>query len=232
MLRLCAAASLFLAAAPQQQPQLDQQQPYSVRFHLQLQAASTVEDAAFTVRINPVWAPIGAARFTALLDAQFFDNARFFRVVPDFVVQWGLPASPATAALWRNCTILDDPVTASNLRGFVSFATSGADTRTTQLFINTRVAGNARLDEMGFSPFGEVDAAGMAIVDRIYAGDGEKPEQGRIGEEGNAYLAREFPALSWIRSVERCGSSCSVEGRVRHSGLLRVGSPFDFPPFR
>lgn len=231
MLRLCAMAALCAAAAPQQQPP-PEQQPYRVRFHLQLEAAGAVEDASFTLTVHPAWAPLGAAQFAELLASGFFDGARFFRVVPDFVVQWGLPAAPATAALWEDRTIPDDPVSQSNTRGFVSFATSGADTRTTQLFVNTKVAGNAQLDGMGFSPFGEIDAAGMAIVDRIYAADGERPDQGRIGAEGNAYLAREFPSLSWIRSVERCRDrGCTVEGRVRHSGVLRAGSPFDFPPF-
>lgn len=173
------------------------------------------------------------------MESEFFTGARFFRVVEDFVVQWGLPAAPDTARLWHNQTLRDDPVIQSNLRGFVSYATSGPNTRTTQLFINTRAAGNARLDPLGFSPFGFIDAPGMAIVDRIYAEYGENPDQGRISAEGNAYLAQEFPLLSWIRSVERCGESsgtntqqgCTVADRVRHSGVLRVGSPFDFPPF-
>jgi peptidyl-prolyl cis-trans isomerase A (cyclophilin A) len=242
-----AAAALFAVVSPQGLGPLEQQQqPYSVRFHLQLEADGAIEDAAFALTVHPAWAPLGAARFAELVDAEFFNGARFFRVVPDFVVQWGLPASPGTAALWDNRTIQDDPVTESNLRGFVSYAASGPNTRTTQLFINTRVAGNARLDDMGFAPFGVIDAAGMAVVDRIFAGHAEEPDQGRISEEGNAYLARDFPFLSWIRSVERCGATaagptatagmqsaqqCTVEGRVRHSGVLRVGSPFDFPPF-
>jgi peptidyl-prolyl cis-trans isomerase A (cyclophilin A) len=239
---IVALALVGVVSQEQQEPPpqpFSQEETYSVRFHVQLDADGTIEDGSFVVTVHPAWAPLGAARFAALVDSNFFVDTRFFRVVEDFVVQWGLPATPATAKLWRNQTLQDDPVIQSNLRGFVSFATSGANTRTTQLFINTRVDGNARLDELGFSPFGVIDAAGMAIVDRIYPHYGEQPSQSRISAEGNAYLRRHFPLLSWIRSVERCEGprgvglqhGCTVEDRVHHSGLLRVGSPFDFPPF-
>ncbi len=244
LLRQAAMVATALVCTVSQQPppppvSFSQEQPYNVRFHVQLEADGAVEDGSFMLTVHPAWAPLGAARFAALVDSNFFDGARFFRVVEDFVVQWGLPATPAAAKLWRNQTLQDDPVTQSNLRGFVSYATSGPNTRTTQLFINTRVGGNARLDELGFSPFGFINEAGMAIVDRVYAHYGEQPSQGRISAEGNTYLRRDFPLLSWIRSVERCegprgiGSQygCTVEGRAYHSGLLRVGSPFDFPPF-
>eukprot|EP01045_Picozoa_sp_COSAG04_P011668 COSAG04_NODE_759_length_10538_cov_6.234218_5_plen_156_part_00 len=92
-------------------------EPYRVRFHLQLDAGRPVEDGAFVLTVHPEWAPLGEARFRELLREKFFDGARFFRVVPDFVVQWGLPASSETAALWEERTITDDPVLASNTRG-------------------------------------------------------------------------------------------------------------------
>lgn len=153
----------------------------------------------FTVRVVRGWAPLGADRFRELVASGFYDGARFFRVVPGFVVQFGIAGDPAVTKKWDKSEIRDDPVRQSNTRGRLTFATSGPDTRTTQLFINYADK-NARLDGRGFSPFGEV-VEGMEVVDAIYSGDGEKPDQDRIEKEGNAYLERDFPKLDFIKAV-------------------------------
>lgn len=153
----------------------------------------------FTVRVVRAWAPRGADRFRELVSSGFFDGARFFRVVPTFVVQFGIAGDPAVTKKWDKTEIKDDPVVQSNTRGRLTFATSGPDTRTTQLFINYADR-NARLDKMGFSPFGEV-VEGMAVVDSIYSGDGERPDQERIEKEGNVYLLRDFPKLDFIKTA-------------------------------
>jgi len=152
----------------------------------------------FTVEATRAWAPRGADRFYNLARAGFFDGARFFRVVPGFVAQFGLPADPRLAAAWKTATFPDDPVKTSNARGTVTFATAGPNTRTTQLFVN--YGNNARLDGMGFAPFAKV-VDGMPVVDAIHAEYGERPNQGRIQSEGEAYLAQEFPRLDVIRSA-------------------------------
>merc|ERR1712039_1107269 len=109
------------------------------------------------------------------------------------MAQFGISGTPSVAASWREKKIQDDPVTQSNKRGFVSFATSGANSRTSQMFIN--FGDNSRLDGMGFSPFAKV-VEGMDVVDRIYK-IGEKPNQGQIQSQGNAYLNKQFPQLTY-----------------------------------
>jgi peptidyl-prolyl cis-trans isomerase A (cyclophilin A) len=150
---------------------------------------------AFTVQVTRAWAPVGADRFYNLVKNGFFDGTRFFRVVPGFVVQFGLSGDPAISARWHLASIPDDPVQQHNTRGTITFATAGPNTRTTQLFIN--YADNLNLDGMGFSPFGNV-VDGMGVVDRIYAGYGERPDQGLIEGRGTAYLASQFPKLDSI----------------------------------
>lgn len=147
------------------------------------------------------WSPNGVDRLYELVEAGFFDNVRFFRVVPGFVVQFGIHGDPATDVQWKDRVIPDDPVTQGNRRGTVTFATAGPGTRTTQLFINLR--DNTFLDGQGFSPIGEV-VEGMDVVDAFYSEYGEAPsaQQPQIHAEGNAYLNRQFPKLDFIRSAK------------------------------
>jgi peptidyl-prolyl cis-trans isomerase A (cyclophilin A) len=149
------------------------------------------------VEVSRVSAPLGVDRLYNLVKAKYFDGARFFRVVPGFVVQFGLAADPKVTDAW-DVPIQDDPVLVSNKRGTLTFATAGPDTRTAQLFIN--LGNNERLDAQHFSAFGRV-VDGVDIVDQIYSGDGQKPEQPRIEKEGNAYLEKEFPNLDYIKTA-------------------------------
>jgi peptidyl-prolyl cis-trans isomerase A (cyclophilin A) len=150
------------------------------------------------------WAPLGADRFFNLVKNGFYDDASFFRVLPGFMAQFGISAKPAINKVWEPATIKDDPVTQSNKRGYVSFATSGPNTRTTQMFIN--YGDNSRLDSQGFAPFGMV-VEGMDVVDKLYNGYGEGapngsgPDQGRINSDGKAYLDKNFPQLDSIKTA-------------------------------
>ena len=109
------------------------------------------------------WAPKGADRFYNLVKYGFFDGARFFRVMPNFMVQFGINGDPSIQGPWRNANITDEPVTQTNRRGTITFATAGPNSRTTQVFINFR--NNAGLDGQGFAPFGEIES-GMEAVDK------------------------------------------------------------------
>jgi len=160
---------------------------------------------AFVVSVTRAWSPNGADRFYNLVKSGFYQDIAFFRVISGFMAQFGIHGDPRVSAAWRSARITDDPVNQSNTRGRISFAMSGPNSRTTQLFIN--FVNNSALDGMGFSPFAEV-TEGMDIVDTIFAGYGEGaprgagPEQGRIQAEGNAYLKAAFPKLDYIVSAE------------------------------
>lgn len=163
--------------------------------------AMTTSKGPVTLMLHRDWAPLGVDRFYQLVRAGYYDQARVFRVVPGFVVQWGLAADSAVTASYRDQPLVDDSVIESNLRGTISFARGGRNSRTTQLFIN--LADNTRLDRdsgFGFPPIGEV-ISGMAAVDSFYSGyDKARPavSQDSITRQGNAYLQRHFPLLDHI----------------------------------
>jgi peptidyl-prolyl cis-trans isomerase A (cyclophilin A) len=166
----------------------------------------TTTKGDFTIEVNRDWAPVGADRFYNLVKLGYFTDVAFFRVVKGFMVQFGIHGDPAVARQWESATIKDDPTgKKSNTRGMVTFATAGPDMRTTQLFIN--YGNNARLDSMGFAPFGKVVGNGMKVVDAIYNGygegapEGKGPYQDQIQRQGNAYLKAQFPKLDYIKSA-------------------------------
>ena len=152
----------------------------------------------FTVEVHRELAPKGVDRFHQLVKEGFYNNCRFFRVVPGFVAQFGINGTPEVQKNWVNATIQDDPVKASNVRGTITFATAGPNSRTTQLFINTK--DNSRLDQLGFAPFATI-TEGMKVVDNLYSDYGESPNQGRIQDKGNGYLKQSFPKLDYIKKV-------------------------------
>jgi cyclophilin family peptidyl-prolyl cis-trans isomerase len=156
---------------------------------------------SFTVSVTRAWAPLGADRFYNLVKHHFYDNAAFFRVVPGFVVQFGISPTPAVSAAWKHTEIKDDPVSQTNKRGSLTFATAGPNTRTTQVFINLK--DNGRLDGMGFSPFGVVDGSGMNIVEMMYEGYGDNagPDQDQLEKQGDPYLKKGWPKLDYIKSA-------------------------------
>lgn len=167
--------------------------PATYRIHVE------TTQGPFTLEITRALAPLGADRLFHLVRAEFFDDSRFSRVVPGFIVQFGIPGDPALSAVWKDRTFPDDPVRSSNVRGTIAFAMTGPHTRTHQLFIS--LVDNSRLDAQGFAPLGRV-VEGMDVVDRLYSGYGERSgggmragRQQRAFAEGNAYFDAEFPRL-------------------------------------
>ena len=172
-----------------------------------VEVAVETSQGEFVIAVHPEWAPLGAERFLTLVDSGYYDDARFHRVVPDFIVQWGLAGDPAITAEWMNAYIPDDTVVASNTRGRIAFAFTEPGTRATQVYVN--LVDNVRLDSTGFAPFGEV-VRGMEVVDALYSGYGEdsgggvrRGDQSRIVAEGNTYLDREYPLLDRLLQARR-----------------------------
>ncbi len=153
----------------------------------------------FVVQVNRAWAPLGADRFYALINQQFYDGEKFFRVVPGFVAQFGLNGNPKVSAAWDDKTIVDDSVRHTNAKYTLTFADKGPNTRSYQMFLNLK--DNGRLDGMGFAPIGAV-VSGQAVVDSLYSGYGETPDQDMIQAQGNDYLEHLFPKLDGIKSVK------------------------------
>ena len=165
------------------------------------QVKFTTTKGDFFVTVHRDWSPLGADRFYNLVKNRYFTNVAFFRNVPNFIVQFGMAPDPKVGAVWQNASIKDDPAKPGvhNTKGTLVFATAGPGTRTNQLFVNTN--DNTRsLDSQGFTPFGEV-TTGMDIVLGFYAGYGERPDQGRILNEGAAYLDKNFPSLDKIKTA-------------------------------
>lgn len=156
----------------------------------------------FVIEVHREWAPHGAERFIDLVESGYYDDARFHRVVPGFIVQWGLAANPSQTAEWATSFIPDDPVLESNTRGRIAYAFTSSGTRSTQVFIN--LIDNVRLDSAGFAPFGKV-VSSMSAVNELYSGYGEnsggglrRGDQSNIVRAGNVYLDREFPLLDHL----------------------------------
>lgn len=155
--------------------------------------------------IHRDWAPNGADRFYNLVKLGFYDGCKFFRVLDNFMAQTGINGDPSVQSKWRDANIPDDPASGhSNQRGFLTFATGGPNTRTTQFFINFR--DNSFLDAQGFPPFGKI-IEGEAVTDQLYRAYGEGapggsgPDQGQIQSRGNAYLEEQYPNLDAIKTA-------------------------------
>jgi peptidyl-prolyl cis-trans isomerase A (cyclophilin A) len=200
----CLAGGLALLCGCSGKKEAAEEQPGKIEVPDTYRVDFDTSKGIFTVEVHKAWAPEGAERFYVLVKRGFYDGARFFRAVPRFVVQFGINGDPAVQTKWRNSIIADDPVKESNLEGTMTFATSGPNTRTTQVFIN--LVDNARLDKTGFAPFGKV-VEGMEVVRRFYSSYGDGPPRGSgpsqdlIETQGDAYLERAFPRLDYIKTA-------------------------------
>lgn len=184
---------------------LTEQSPGTYRVKLETTKGNIV------MEVRREWAPIGADRFYNLVKNGFYDGVKFFRVVPNFVVQFGIAADPGLSSIWKNANISDDPVKQSNKKNYVTYAkTQAPNSRSTQLFINLK--DNAFLDSQGFAPFAEV-VEGVDVIDKLHSGYGDTPTalQGRMFQEGNAFLEKQFPQLDSVKKAVILSSPAKTE---------------------
>jgi len=166
----------------------------------------------FTVSVTRAWAPLAADRFYNLVKHHYYDGARFFRVVPNFVVQFGISAYPAVTAAWQHATIQDEPRTQNNTKGTLVFAKTGMpNSRTVEIFINLK-DNSASLNSQGFAPFGAVDDKGMNVVEMMYDqyGDSAGMDQQPMEKGGEAYIAQKWPKLDTIRTAYLIGAAAEA----------------------
>jgi peptidyl-prolyl cis-trans isomerase A (cyclophilin A) len=202
---LVVVAGVTACSSPKTEEKAPAARRVPVEVPAQYQVRFDTTKGPFTVEVVREWAPRGADRFHELVRTGFFDGARLYRVRPKFVVQFGISPDAKTNELWKQLKMPDDPVKQSNQRGFISYATDGPRTRTTEVFIN--LADNKRLDTRGFSPFGRV-VEGMDVVDQFYSGYGEVqpmgggPDPVKMQTIGDEYIQRGFPRMDQIRSAK------------------------------
>jgi peptidyl-prolyl cis-trans isomerase A (cyclophilin A) len=153
------------------------------------------------VRANRAWSPTGVDRLYGLVRNKYYDSVAFYRVVPRFVAQFGFTRDSAVNAAWSQARLNDEPVKTSNVRGTLVYARSGPNTRSVQMYFN--IVDNARLDTLngfGFPPIARI-VTGVDVLDSLYSGYGNNPQQGQISRRGNAYLKEQFPQLDYIVSA-------------------------------
>ncbi len=179
-------------------PPKQEQAPDVFKIHLDTSKGEVV------IEMHRDWAPIGVDHLYNLVKLGFYDGDYFFRYIRRFIVQFGINGDPKINNTWRNVNLQDDPVTHSNVRGTLTYATAGPRTRSTQLFIN--LGNNAGLDKQGFTPLGKV-IGGMEVIDSLYSSygemppDGQGPDPGKIEIQGNEYLTSHFPRLDYIKKA-------------------------------
>lgn len=159
----------------------------------------------FIAEFHREWSPKGADRIYQLIQSGFYNNTAIFRVVKDYVAQFGISNDSTLNSFWQAHKLADEPVIMPNTRGTISFARGGPHTRSTQLFINIK-NNSPRLDTLtyqevsGFPVVGEIIEY-TAIIDQLYSGYGNSPSQDSIQVYGNKYLHRNFPKLDYIKKV-------------------------------
>jgi peptidyl-prolyl cis-trans isomerase A (cyclophilin A) len=197
-LTACSSSDEPKKAAPPAEPAKIEHAPAVFRVKLDTTKGPIV------VEVHTDWAPYGADHFHTLVKSGFYDGVRFYRVVRNYVAQFGINGVPAVNRVWSSAGLPDDPVKQSNVRGMLTYANSGPSTRTTQLFINMK--DNKDLDKSRFAPIGKV-IEGMDVVDRLYFLYGDTPPRGSgpdaraIESDGNDYLIAQFPRLDYIRKA-------------------------------
>jgi NAD(P)-dependent dehydrogenase (short-subunit alcohol dehydrogenase family)/cyclophilin family peptidyl-prolyl cis-trans isomerase len=166
--------------------------------HLRFETSKGV----FVLELVREWGPLGADRLYNLARLGYYNDVRFHRVNPNYIVQWGLHGDSAVNAAWKDQYLRDDPPRSRNVRGSFAFSYKGPgqnNTRNTQLYVN--LSDNSRNDGEPFTILGNV-IEGMSVLESLYSGYGENSgsgvrqgRQGPLENGGNAFMDREYPLL-------------------------------------
>ena len=205
-MRLLPAALLLSAAFQDKSPLSDPKAPaVNLTAPAEFKVKLETSKGDIVLKVTRDWAPKGADRFFSLVKNGYYDECRFYRVLPKYIAQVGIHGDPKISKKWHEAPIDDDPVKQKNTRGRLTFARGGPNTRTTNVFINLR--DSTSLDSQGFAPIGEV-VEGMDVADQLHSGYGDGapkgrgPSQKRIYEEGNAWLQKDFKDLDFIKTAK------------------------------
>ncbi|HEV8081090.1 MAG TPA: peptidylprolyl isomerase [Chitinophagaceae bacterium] len=159
---------------------------------------------SFDVQLTREYSPLAVDRVYQLLKHHLYDNTLFYRVVPNFVAQFGI-ADTSVTNKWGAFIIPDEKVVASNVRGAISFARGGKESRKFLLFINLK--DNLKLDTAiregvtGYPPLGKV-IRGMEVVDLLYSGYGEATmKQLKALKIDRSSFLNTFPKLDSIKKA-------------------------------
>jgi peptidyl-prolyl cis-trans isomerase A (cyclophilin A) len=171
------------------------------------QAVITTTKGDFTIEVYRDWAPLGADRLFQLLKTGFYNDNCLFRVQKPYVVQFGISDNKEVNYFWDKLPLNDEPIKTENLKGTISYARDGANSRTTQLFIN--LADNHKLDTIsyngvrGFPPVAKI-ITGFEVVEQFFGDYGFEPanHQDSAMVQGNAYWERKFKGLDYILKGE------------------------------
>ncbi len=168
------------------------------------QARFETTQGNFDIEAKREWSPQGVDRLYQLIKNDFYSEIGIFRVIPEFVVQFGIHNDSMVNKSWKKYEILDEAVLQKNDSMAISFARDGVNSRTTQIFINLK--NNHRLDTVnyngvkGFPVIARI-TQGMETVHRFYDTSDNVPDQDSINTYGNAYLKRNYPDLDYIKKV-------------------------------
>ena len=201
---LCLAACLALAACESNKTEppkaaVKKDEPAPDVF----QVALDTSKGAVVIEVHKDWAPIGVQHFYELVGRGYYDGNRFFRVTHAYV-QFGVNGDPQVSSMWSTANLRDDPVKQSNVKGTLTYAKIGPNSRATQLFFNMK--DNKDLDKQGFAPIGKV-TEGMDVVEGFYSAYGDMPPRGqgpdpsKIELQGNSYLESRFPRLDFVKKA-------------------------------
>ena len=157
----------------------------------------------FDIEAKREWSPEGVDRLYQLIKYEYYNDVAIFRVVPNFVAQFGIHNDSLINKSWSTKGFEDEPVIMKNDSMTISFARGGKRTRTNQIFINLK--NNDRLNTLEYSgvkgfPVVAKVIAGKENVLKFYDGYGDKlgRQQGKINRLGNAFLRENYPKVDYI----------------------------------